>query len=1618
MITILNHKRKSISIFLTAVFAFQLIGQPVAFALTSGPSQPEVQSFQPAGTSDMVDLFSGDFSYNIPLFELPGPNGGYPFNLAYQAGVGMDQEASWVGLGWNLNPGAITRQMRGLPDEFNGDPVFTKMSIDANVTVGLGAGASLEVFGSDNASLNVGFSVSHNNFKGVGYSIDGSIGYSKTNANGISGGIGLNMSLDSKEGVNVSPSLSLGGEIGEFGLSVGYNSKSGLSNLSFSHDYVLGTSSYAVKNSRTGEVKTKSRSASVSQSSSLTLAHPGYTPQITMPMRSVNISATFKAGGAWWGIFGSPYVTGFYNEQWLKDDKKRIQAPAYGYLNYQNVTDAKALLDFNREKDGMVTKEIPNLGIPSLSYDIYSVSGQGISAMYRPMRNDYGIVHDQETTSKSTSGGVGVDIGPPAHVGVNLSINHAKSTSGPWTDNNQFKSSATFQKKNVNDAYEPWYFKVHGETSSENVQVLNKLGGEKAVRVRLTGSNISSTASTTLENKTWNQPVPASSSSNRERKERTQVIQPVTNGELLSGSEEILPHFKIDYVDNTGEERPYNRESHPKHHVAGFTALTPEGLRYNYGLPAYNSSQEEVTFSAKKQAGEVSRVNAGSAGNGDPSYAHSDTDKFLKRVELPAYTHAHLLTSIVGPDYVDITNNGVSHDDLGYWVKFTYKNTTSSEHYKWRDPFSKAHLQEGWKTDPRDDKGSFVYGEKEVWYLVKAETKSHISEFTLEEREDARGVNAKLQDSDATGKSVYALKEVKLFSRFARNAVPIKVVKFDYDYTLCPSVHNSASGLGKLTLKKVWFEYGASERGRLNPYSFTYHSKNPAYDLLASDRWGNYKPYPVGEPYYNHDFPYSEQDPSEKQQIDENVAAWSLKEIQLPSGATVIVDYESDDYAYVQHKQAMQMTEIVNPYVDPASVTNSGEFNLDYENTKVRFKLERPISGVLTTQQQKAEVLKYLDQVRKTLYFKLKINLRSPSEDFHEFISGYADIDFAQPMALETVGDEYIYGFFYVKKESGSHPFSVRVWQHLRTNQPELANSGRKLKQSNSSGERVNQIKSLGSIVSQVKQMFGGFNNFCKNKDWGKEVVAGKSWIRLNAADKVKYGGGLRVRQITMKDEWAHDKEGIYGQIYEYTTIEGKQIISSGVASYEPIIGGDENSLRYAKKYVQAIPLRSDNNLFFEYPINESYYPGAQVGYGKVTVLSLASAHLAGKEVKNIDLQDGNGSLFPQVENVSYGTTGMTVHEFYTAREFPVITDETEKENKPYKLPLMIPFIGSINISKLTASQGYSIVTNDMHGRQKKVSNYRQDVKGKFEPNAISWVRYNYASTQRLYEQEKVFNLTNTFKDNGDQTLSLASAAEVSNPAIQKFTVGQENEFFADMRQYEDKAWSGGVRFQIDFLFIIFGVIPVPVPWPTLGKTTNTLRTAVTNKIIFKTGVLESVEAFDGGSLVATKNLKWDKLTGATVLTVVNNNFDEPIYSYTIPAYKQYQGMGAAYRNIGLTFSISNLANDPYRPELYQFSAIVNSDKLYEGDELLLFPAQGEMINPVARVVYTGEESGIKKIHSAIGLTETSYQCLIIRSGYRNQLSVSAGSITALQDPSKPGLSASYNKVISIPVEQ
>ena len=253
-----------------------------------GPDQPEVQSFSPIGVSDMVDPFSGDFSYNIPLMDVDG----YPINIAYSAGVTMDQEASWVGLGWNLNPGVINRSMRGIPDEYNGTEKITKeMNLKRNWTLGGSFSGDYELFGFGNPypdqnistdtnytgsfNLNASLGVNYNNYSGFSSSFSFGVNSSGIGlANNLSMSAGLGFSGSSTGGASLSPSLGFKfNQKGEresvgHGLNIGssINSRGGLSNTSISYTRTHKVTGLKPMDSRHGDVTSVDRALPIRSS--------------------------------------------------------------------------------------------------------------------------------------------------------------------------------------------------------------------------------------------------------------------------------------------------------------------------------------------------------------------------------------------------------------------------------------------------------------------------------------------------------------------------------------------------------------------------------------------------------------------------------------------------------------------------------------------------------------------------------------------------------------------------------------------------------------------------------------------------------------------------------------------------------------------------------------------------------------------------------------------------------------------------------------------------------------------------------------------------------------------------------------------------------------------------------------------------------------------------------------------------------------------------------------------------------------------------------------------------------------------------------------------------------
>ncbi|HXU25633.1 MAG TPA: hypothetical protein VN698_00260, partial [Bacteroidia bacterium] len=675
MIKLTNKKNKTA---FTRVFAIKLllvilfqVGFPTyTFALSGGPSQPEVESFTPVGTSDMVDVFSGDFSYNIPLLDVDG----YPINIAYKSGVSMDQEASWVGLGWNVNPGVINRSMRGIPDDFKGDQITHKINLKANQTFGLTVGANFEFIGFPFIGLGYSVGVKYNTYNGIGVeqSIDISISSGKEGKGPLSGDLGITSSSDN--GLSINPSVSFSAKVGKsktsdtkLGASVGasFSARGGLSALT-----VGGTISHSAKESKTR----KNHAAAVARghvSSAFNFGMPTFTPMVNHDMHNFSIAGNFRFGVALIGTHTSVSIDGYYSTQNLSAHSRTTSA--YGYLHSEaGQGDDNATMDFNRENDGAFLKTTPALPTTNYTYDIYSISGQGAGGSYRASRNDIGYVYDPryETVSGGGSLQLELGVGELMHDGFQIGVTYSTNKSGRWNTDNRAADRLKFGNHTQGALSENYTFREANEKSVDSdPSYITSSGDFDPVMVKLTKqSKFDIIADNYFEKGSGALTTIYGPIVRHDRQKRNDVMTTLTRDELKNG---------------LGIERanPNSYNSQP-HHIAEITNLGEDGKRYVYGVAAYNTSQEEISFAVGKglTSGTANTVDysaglvAYNAGTDDSENNSLGIDNYYANTIMPAYAHSYLLTSILSADYVDIdTVRGPSDADLGTYVKF-YNN--------------------------------------------------------------------------------------------------------------------------------------------------------------------------------------------------------------------------------------------------------------------------------------------------------------------------------------------------------------------------------------------------------------------------------------------------------------------------------------------------------------------------------------------------------------------------------------------------------------------------------------------------------------------------------------------------------------------------------------------------------------------------------------------------------------------------------------------------------------------------------------------------------------------------------------------------------------------------------
>ena len=1636
--------RKS-AVLLAAIVFFQGLFPMGAWALTSGPTQPEFQSFEPVGTTEMVDLFTGDFTYNIPLFEVPGPDGGYPVNLFYNSPTSAEAEASMVGFGWNLGIGNISRQVRGLPDDFKGEEVREITDIKENWTAGVGISGDLEKWGAElsktntSPSLQLGLTAMYNNYKGIGFSIEPSIKATKGKKNespSMSGSFGL--SISSFDGVSANANVSIDKQVKNSNKEVvGTQSRGGGLSINSRRAGAVLTLSQSASGLKTKDVKdnegnvvgTTSEIVSSSSGTSLSFENSTFTPQGQRAFNGFNLGVTFKTGGAnAFGIFGTPAITGFYSEQGLKDRNKWLEKPAYGLL-YAHEAGTNGLSDFNREKDWPIRPDQFNLPNSSTTADLLSVTGQGVGGLYQAYRSDYGVLTDPEVRSFTGGGHVSIELGGGQGIrnGVDANVNLTKSVSE--VNDVVDDLNIGFKSPQTGTLFESSYYKIPGEPTAElNDESIginyNHILGDEAMRLQTVGLVFD--PKFTDENTVSNHVISATDAKRANRKPRSNAIQAFTNRQLLASSaQEILPEYQIKYFNAIQDpvihqlrwdglaELDLNRSivEEEADKIAGYTVTNTSGSRWVYGLPAQNLIQKEVAFSVEPSGDcyltDLSGVQAATSCDAraiNHNVQSEGSDDYLNIVETPEYAHSYLLTSVLGQDYIDKNENGPDGADVGYWMRVDYLKTSDANNpYKWRAPFVQANYQKGFESLPTDDKGSFVYGEREQYYPGRISSKTHCAQFYYQRRDDGRGAKCWIENDPTAnlGAYSYQLDSIVLYSKLAGVDKPIKTIVFNYNNDIWPGQQNTLSGQGKLTLERVYFKYEGNSRGRLSPYKFEYNS-GPNYQKNMFDRWGVYRSLNECEA---RDFPYVNGD-TYGPLLDNDIASWHLGKIHLPSGSTIDIDVGRDHYSHVQDRVAGQMFKIAgfeqngNPFL-PTQTVEEGDPTLN-----LFFELNGTVSSLDASNLDPYFEDLFESHEGKQLYFKIWPDMTS-DPNTAEVVSGYAVID--EYFVDETSGVEnntaYTRGGIRLKpfpvKVSGDqyHPMIMTAWQMLKSElsilmyDPDLGN------QPQNNGARLGALRRLVGAFGEITNLFRNFYKKASSRAYASQVDLTKSVIRLNSPDKIKYGGGIRVKQITLADNWTEEETPTYGTIYDYTKEESGAVVSSGVASNEPEVGNDESALRYARFYTQDLKAGTDNYYYHEHPYNEALFPGARVGYSQVTVKSLASDYAERmSKGQNIFLSgDPNTPLDPGI-----ASSGKTIHEFYTARDFPVVVSETKLNRKAVKTFDIIPGVGFLRQEKFTGTQGYAIEFNNMHGKPKQVTNYAQDDQGAYIEEPVSWVRYDYQEEEEVYtlgnKQRKRKRLNNDvqilFEDPMDDS-AIVKAGEL----------GVEREFTTDIRDSRVTGANVGLDFNTE---ILAGVPPIPLfyPWLENSLSIKRLRTAVSNKIIRKSGILKSVVAKDGQSIVQTDNLVYDALSGQAVLTSVNNNFDDPVFNYSMPAHLAYEGMGPAYENMGLEFELlpSQFVFDEncgfYRLPVGALATEVE-EALTEGDEFILTYTDANSTVQKRKAVFVAIDAGgarlfyTAEVDDPVGLITFH----VSRSGKRNLLAANATAVTALANP-------------------
>ncbi len=1525
-----NRLQKTLALITALSIINSSIMPTMVMALTSGPAQPEFSSFEPVATTNMVNEFTGDFTYNLPVLEVPGPHGsGYSMSLSYHSGTSPEEDASWVGYGWTLNAGAINRSVRGIPDEFKGQNVTCYNNVPENWTVTVGGALKPELFSfsigellkSTDVSANVNASLRYNNYRGFGYSAGGGVIVGD-------GMVDLGYNVSNGEGsfsLSVNPLASLDREKqrlkGKMTKDNHQQTKAKLAKLR-ANDKTKKFVKY---------LKTISNVELAGSNYGICTYGSSFRPSFSAKYEGISFQGNIGFLGAlsFLPAGGSADLYGMYSVQ---KNVSPLDLNAYGYMYSGDAIGENSMMDYHIEKETPYNKRDVFLGIPFNGADMFQVTGQGLGGGFRLHHPQLGHFHPDKKKSKYAIGKIGgeLEAGFNWGGGVKLGLGyHSLEVEGWEEDATSFSDAENAFLRFNNDQGGSWaYYK-------------NNQANDDAIRAGLAKSD--KAVQTVLGNKYFKPDLNGITEvmNKGQRPDMSSYIDYHTNKEI----NDAFANAKYKLFSLRQDIHDYARRTSSEDCIGEIGVINEEGMRYVYGLPVYSKQEKNMSYSASGITVE------------DNYWAASKNESKMKVGQEyidGSYSSTFLLTEITTPDYIDRNLNGPDAQDFGGYTRFNYTRHLggNGDWYEWASPYKGYLYSKNSLSDLADDALQKTSGFKEIYYLQSIETKTHAAIFHMnnpssEARKDAKAENNK-RLRYLKKISLYAISDVNRTSDGTLSpksgAKPIKIIHFTYNYSLANGGDAQwfNSDAGKLTLKSVYFEYEGINKTRISPYRFQYAypvnadypvayqrikdqytrtgNENPAYSPLNVDAWGHYQA--NGSQRHAAMQTWLDQNPPE----DFDPAAWQLKVIQLPTGGEIHVQYEQDDYAYVQNKPAHIMLPLTNRI--------NNKFFLDY----AKAGLDPGDLPILKKMIKK----RYIEKNNK-IYFKFLYNLLGkqtpqPNSCTSEYIDGYVDV------ANVTI-------------EGGS--IAITLDDNNKKRLPEkvcrefLFTQRMGMIQEGNCSPNAGIPKDSGPI--QLFERLIAIRKLVVPGSVCSEMNNQLSYFRVPMPTEKK-GGGLRVKRLLMYDKGTVTPgDGVvYGNEYIYKAYdENTQTIrSSGVATNEPgrireeciltdFIGREKQSL--LNKIIAGRDKKQS-----EGPLGESIMPSPSVGYSRIAV-----------------------------RNIHTGKSKPTfnVTSFYTAKDYPVYFEKTGIKEKVDYLPLILgPVIEMINNSWVT--QGFTFKLNDMHGKIKRKASYTGDYS---DQNLIMLDNAKEVSAEKYeYYQpgEKIPVMTNYYD------------------GIEWIEAGKETDItFASKAVKDDlKNFSCEVDGNVGILISIIPIpVPFVTGTPSYLHKESQIYTHVITKVVHETGVVKKMIQYQDEIKHITENIAYDKYTARPVITKSYDEFDGTYLKQNLPASWVYDQFKPIAQKQGNTIRGDYVLTDNYLDVSGSANACDLMSKFTKGD---MIDIGNQTLFHIADFDYLRERIYVERSMQSIGNATTASSVTIVKSGRNNRLAEMAGEIT------------------------